>query len=194
MPQPGFQFGDHTFLDPSQTGPMSRFSAKKRQIRGAPCPTLLDGIAREATGESAAATELFKGNFCGHNEPTMTIFDIVIDGKHELEITGFADEQTEEGGNLLVLLARAAGSGGEWRVLFRREWEENQAMLDGVEPEYLSSEEVAEMEPDIARVRVAIGFEYPCDAQSRDDVSWMTIDVLDSQSSEPACVVNAELA
>jgi hypothetical protein len=194
MPDAGFTLGDHTFLHPSQTGPMSRFSDKKRQIRGAACPAFLDAVAREAGKDSAAAKELFKGKFCGHGEPTMTIFDVVIDGSHDLEVTGFADEQTEEGANLLIFLARAAGSKGDWRVLFRREWEENQAMLDGVEAEYLPHAEVAEMEPDIATVRVSIGFEYPCDAQSRDDASWMTIDILDSQSDEPACVVNAELA
>ncbi len=193
MSKAGFKFGDHTFLDPAETGPMSRFSAKKRQILGAPCPSYLDGIVREATKNSPAAKDLFEGKFCGHDEPTMTIFDIVIDGKDQIDITGFADEETEEGGNLMVFLARASGSKGDWRVLFRREWEENQATLEGIEPEFLSDEEVAELEPDIVTVRVAVGFEYPCDAQSRDEVSWITIDILDPETNQPACVVNAEL-
>jgi hypothetical protein len=188
----GFVLGDHTFLDPIENAPFSRLRAPKRQILGAPPPTYLDGIALQATPASPAAKALFTGQFCGHGEPTMTIFDIVIDGAETLEVGAIADPDDPAGKrNLPVLVARKPGS--QWRILFRREWEEAQATLEGVEVAPLSPAELASV-GSYGNGRAAIGFEYPADATSRDVVSWVAIDVLFDGNSDPGCVVNAELA
>lgn len=190
MPE-GFTLGDHRFLHPSETGPLSRFKARKRQIIGAPPPSCFDGLMREATPKSPAAKALFKGKFCGHGEPTMTIFDVVIDGEEFLEITALTDDQ-DPSANLPCLAVRKPG--GRWIALFRREWEESQATLEGVAPSPLTEAEIAQLNPDTGLGRLAVGFEYPCDATSRDCVSWMTVDALFDGNRKPSCLVNAELA
>jgi hypothetical protein len=120
--QRGFVFGDHEFLHPSENGPLERIAAPKRQILGAPPPSYLEGIAREATNSSTAAKALRVGRFCGHGEPTMTVFDVVIDGGDIVEIGAIEDPgDSEQKRNLIALVARKPGS--EWKTLFRREWE-----------------------------------------------------------------------
>lgn len=163
----------------------------ERQIRGAPPPTVLDGIVREATKSSAAAKALFKGEFCGHGEPTMTIFDVVIDGAEELDVSVIPNPE-DTGRNVIALVARKPG--GPWVTLYKREWEEAQSTLEGVRPAPLTKAELAAVSSDVERARVAIGFEYPCDATSRDCVSWMTIDLLFATKKKPMCLVDSELA
>lgn len=191
MPK-GFVLGDHQFQDPSEPGDLDRLDEPKRQILGAAPPTYLEGIAREATADSPAAQALFEGEFCGHGEPTMTVFDIVIDGSETLEIGLVPSaDQEETGSNPDVLAVRKPG--GEWIALFRGEWELAQQGLEGVARTPLTPEELEGMHPEIATGRVSIGFEYPCDATSRDEVSWLTIDLLMEGEEDPVCLVNAEL-
>lgn len=192
-PKPGFILGDHQFLHPDVNGPLSRFDAPKRQIRGAKPPTYLDGLVRESTRASPAAKALFKGEFCGHGEPTMTIFDVVIDGTDILEIVAVTDEEVDVDGPNFVLLAVRKPK-GQWYALFRREWEENATALARAESAIVQPDEIDDGATDLLTARVSIGFEYPCDAGSRDDVTWMTIDALEDGKRKPVCVVNAELA
>lgn len=187
----GFVLGDHTFLDPSENAPFSRLRAPKRQILGAPPPSYLDGIARQATPASPAARALLTGQFCGHGEPTMTIFDIVIQGVETLEIGAIPDPDAPAAGrNLPLLVARKPGS--RWRILFRGDWEEARATLENVNIA-LSPAELASI-GSFGNGRAAVGFEYPPDATSRDTVAWLAVDVLLDGQADPACVVNAELA
>ena len=96
-----------------------------------------------------------------------------------------------------VVIATKAGMirpKGKWVVLFRREWEENQATLEGVRHKTLSKAEQKRLMDQPLVGQVSIGFEYPCEATSRDCVSWLTIDVLEKRKRKPVCVVNAELA
>jgi hypothetical protein len=188
----GFQLGDHQFQDPAVAQPLQRLSAAKRQIRGALPPMYLDGVARESTKRSPAAQMLLKGKFCGHGEPTMTVFDIVVDSEIELEVNVALDEMLSQGANPLVLVARRPK--GKWVVLFRREWEENQVTLEGVRHKPLSKAEQKRFMDQPMVGQVSIGFEYPSDATSRDCVSWLTIDVLERGKRKPVCAVNAELA
>ncbi|MFG0242771.1 MAG: hypothetical protein ACF8R9_08310 [Phycisphaerales bacterium JB054] len=188
MSEAGFVLGDHRFLHPSVQGPLSRMYDPKRQIKGAPPPTYLEGRAVEAGPDSLVASALLEGRFCGHNEPTMTVFEVVIDGHADLEIGAVLGDE-----GLAILAVRAPGS-DEWFAVYRDSWAEEQQTLEGVDTPPMSAEEIAQIDPDIARGRVAIGFEYPCDATSRDCVSWMTIDALIEGQDEPGCVVNAELA
>lgn len=187
----GFVFGDHQFFGPSQNGPISRLTAPKKQIHTAPPPTYLDGYAVESTKKSKSATMLLKGKFCGHGEPTMTVFDIVIDGETELEISALSAPENPDA-NVPLLAVRKPG--GKWFALFRREWEERSMMLEGVKQKAVSRKEAAVLDEETLRGEVSIGFEYPCDAGSRDDVSWVTIDVFSAGKKKPWCAVNAELA
>lgn len=194
MSRVGFKLGDHQFLHPSQNGPLSRLREPKRQIKGAPPPTYLDGRAEEARPDSPVARDLFEGGCCGHGEPTMTIFEVVIDGHRTLELGAVMDEEDEAyERNMLLMAVRAPGS-DRWFALFRREWEDAMETLTGVTDRPLTPEEVASIHPDIATARVAIGFEYPCDADSRDCVSWLTIDALFEGDDEPRRQIDAELA
>ena len=187
-----FVLGDHTFVDSNENAPLSRLSAPKRQILGAPPPTFLTGIARAASPASPTAKALYSGEFCGHGEPTMTIFEIVIDGAEMLEVGAVTDANDPDGRrNLPLLLARKPG--GEWRVLCRREWEDARSTLVNVGPTSLSLAERAAV-VSYGMGRVAIGFEYPADATAVDEVSWVAIDVLLAGEEAPGCVVNAELA
>lgn len=187
----GFTLGNHTFLHPSVNGPMSRHTAPKRQILGAPPPAYLEGLVREATKQSPAAKELLRGKFCGHSEPTMTVFDVVIDGTDMLEVSGIPDAEDEER-NVQLLACRVPG--GRWVPLFRNTWEELQQTLEGVTPEPVSESEAEQLEVAMMVGRVSIGFEYPCDATSRDTVTWLTVDVLFDGQKKPQCVVDAEMA
>jgi len=194
MANQGFVFGTHQFLHPSVNGPISRLHDPKRQIKGAPPPTYLDGLARESTDKSVAAAALHKGEFCGHGEPTMTIFDVVIDGDGDLEVDAIIDDACDENGaNPLIVAARRQGQ-SDWHVLFERAWDERSMMLTDVRSRKLTSEEVEELGGEPLHGKVAIGFEYPCDAQSRDDVTWLTIDVLEDGKRKPTCIVDAEMA
>ncbi|NUQ53955.1 MAG: hypothetical protein HUU19_14825 [Phycisphaerales bacterium] len=185
----GFVLGDHTFLVPGVAGPASRLRAPKKAIRGAIPPTYLDGLVRESSPKSPAAVELFRGKFCGHAEPTMAIFDLVIEGEQDLEVSVIAPEDE---GNVPLMVARRPG--GSWFTLFRRTWEDEQNGLVGVRQSPPTKKEEALFRPHIRTGRVSIGFEYPCDADSRDSVSWLTIDALFEPGTKPLCAVDAEMA
>ena len=121
----------------------------------------------------------------------MTIFDIVIDGETELEISALSAPQSPDS-NVPLLAVRKPG--GTWIAIFRREWEERCMMLEGVKRKAMPKKETAVLDEETVRGKVSIGFEYPCDAGSRDDVSWVTIDVFSAATKTPWCAVNAELA
>ncbi|MFG0284524.1 MAG: hypothetical protein ACF8R7_08900 [Phycisphaerales bacterium JB039] len=188
----GFTLGNHTFLEPGQQGRSERFSDPPIVIEGAEPPSYLAGRVRLALLDSAAAAMLLEGDFGGHGEPTVAVFDVILDGHEELEISVLIDDPDEEAG-FAAVVARPPG-GAEWFALFRRDWEEAQATLEGVEAEPLTADEAAAISDDVARGRVAIGFEYPCDADSRDCVSWISIDVALDDDDEPQRLVDAELA
>jgi hypothetical protein len=193
MAQSGFTLGDHTFADPSKALPIAR-GGKPRQIRGAVPPTAFEGLLREAGPTSPAAAELRNGKFCGHGETTMTIFDVVINGQDVLEFSAITDEACEQGrGNAPVVVVRVPGE-EHWTVVFRSAWEEGQQGLLGCERGALTAEESAAVRQPPGVGRVSIGFEYPGDARSRDDVSWLTLDFLPEGEAQPMCLIDAELA
>lgn len=195
MAKRGFKMGNHVFLDPSINGPLSRLRAPKKQISGAPAPSYLDGLVREASKKSSAARELLKGKFCGHGEPTMTVYDIVI-GEHEvIEISGVMDKRTmQDGDNPALVVVRAPEAGSDWHILFDRSWSDELKMLAGARQRRIKASEKRELEKNKGLARVSIGFEYPCDATSRDDASWLAIDALVEGGPKPGCIVSAEIA
>lgn len=195
MSQAGFRLGDHTFLAPGEAGSLDRCEEPKRQILGAQPPTYLDGLVRESTVSSAAAKVLRKGDFCGHGEPTMTIFDLVIDGSTEVEVCVIMDKEVEEGANFPVVVARNPATNSPWFVIFKREWEERQETLVGVCKEVLDEGQVGRLDEERIVGSVSVGFEYPCDADDRDCVTWLAIDMLSKVfGRKPRCIVSAELA
>lgn len=194
-PPEGVALGNHRFYSPKQTAPMSRMFADKKQILGMPPPACFKGLVREATPNSPAAAALYEGKFCGHDEPTMGIFDVVIDGTDVVEIGWVPDPDDEDQEyNIPLVVARAPG--GEWHAIFRHQWEEGQATLEGFTREPLTPDELDALteSENRAKGRVSIGFEYPADATSADCVTWLTIDVLFEGEPAPVCIVNARLA
>lgn len=143
--------------------------------------------------KSPAASELYKGHWRGHREPTITIFDVVIDGVDQVEVGAVQEsEAAQENPNPRLLVVRKRN--GKWMTLFRREWEESRRTLESIPPVALTEAEIARITPFEGLARVAIGFEYPCDASSRDCVSWIAIHALPNDEAEPVYLVDAELA
>jgi hypothetical protein len=151
---------------------------------------------REAAPDSIAARDLREGAWCGHGEPTLTIFDVVIDGQDLLELSTIQDPKDKRGErNHPVVVVRPVG-GKTWLPIFRREWEERQETLNGVTFKPLTAKEAASVrEKEVPlRGRLSVGFEYPCDADSRDAVSWVEIHVVPEGRNECHCLASAELA
>ena len=95
--------------------------------------------------------------------------------------------------NHLTVVVRKPGTSG-WTPIFRREWADRQETLSGVLFEPLTEREQAAVDDHPMLARVAIGLEYPCDAGSRDDVTWIEVHMLSGDDDEPHCLVSAELA
>lgn len=215
MATAAFRLGDHQFISPEENAPQSRLEQKNRRpIRGATPPSHLMGVAVEARGDGPSAA-LMNGEFCGHGEPTFTVFDIEIDGSRELEIAIetddelMLDEEDEDGEEgeapIRRLLARSPGSDGPWTVIHDATWgvdDEGMRTFPWCPPrvEVDSDGEIEPVmtddgEPHLARL--SIGLEYPPDAQSAGDVSWvvvmgMPIDVKDAEGV--FCLVDEEMA
>ena len=200
MAQKPFTLGNHTFITSDQNGPMSRFDVKKRTpISGAAPPGFLTGHCRPATS-TKAAKNLLKGNFCGHGEPTFTVFEVVIGGAEKLELAAIMPSEDSETPDPELLMARKLGADGPWLVLFDQNWADDSGSFrlpSTTVWRTVSDEEHEELDDDGAIVegQLAIGFEYPCDAAAVDDVSWITVDVWpDGHKGEPIVVVDCEAA
>lgn len=190
----GFKLGDHQFLTPAEPSSIDRLDAPKRQIKGAPPPACLEGLVREATEASPAALDLLEGACCGHGEPTLTAFDVVIDGVDVLEVSVIIDREDKKlKRNFPAVVVRPPGTTA-WTPIFRREWEDRQETLRGVAFTPLSAQEQGAVSKDVKLARVAIGFEYPCDAESRDDACWVEVHILEEGVDEVGTLASAELA
>ncbi len=191
MASTGFTLGTHTFITPDITAPLSRLGKPKGPISGAVPPRFIAGVSRESTTSSSAA-ELKKGIFCGHGEPTYTVFDIVIDGRDRLETLAIYSKENEgQAVDPERLLVRAEGTKGPWLVLLDSAW--TGEFGDLVLPE---RPVLVDHDPQGHFVAsFSVGFEYPPDAQHVDDVSWYTADcVMDDMGEKktPYVVVNRE--
>lgn len=201
MPGTGFILGDHQFYGPNDGAPPHAIGTKTKRITGAPPPTCLDGLVVESLGKTNPAKKLVKGKFCGHGEPTFTVFDVVIDGVDELEFGAIEYSPEEEASQVIdeeagpwVLAVRIPGASGPWHVIFRREWEERSETLSHILRTELSRDEEARLLPEIMVGRASVGLEYPADANSRDEATWMTIVADLNGLPKGAHIVDAELA
>lgn len=200
QPPRGWTMGDHQFFAPEQPGPLERMEMPPRQILGATPPSCFQGIVREAIADSPVNRLIRKGKWCGHMEPTFTAFDIVIDGHEEVEVSAILeppiDESAEEDPDdpPLPRLIAARAPGGPWHALFRHEWAEQQNALRNITKAGCTPEESAQLDEATDPVRAAVGFEYPCDAESPDDASWMILDFLLKGEKKVVTVVHDELA
>lgn len=204
MPASGFRLGDHTFLAPGEDAPLSRLRKSKGRgpIAGAAAPGWLGGCIAAGVDADGPAQGLLDGEFCGHREPTFTVFDLELDGTREIELAVEQDEDEEaadkeEGGRVLRVLGRGAGSGAAWTVLFDRAWidwerEDGPAGCPG-ERVLVPAAEVKSA-VDGERQRVAVGLEYPCDAGSAAEVSWMTVLFTPVGEDEVFVVLDEEMA
>ena len=113
------------------------------------------------------AALMMTGEFCGHGEPTFTVFDLVLDGSREFELS----LPFEPGEEPTVQIRSIAGQ-GDWKSLFSiRHLFPNACYQPGGAPPQPVMDEHSNLIP----VRAAIGFEYPPDAASVDEVSWIAI-------------------
>lgn len=180
-----FRMGDHEFIEPGGSAPIDRmFATNKRPIRGAIPPHWLHGIAFEAV-PTGPARQLVDGAFCGHGEPTFGVFDIVMTGVPELELA-----LSEEAGSRRIL-ARPAG-GREWVILHDSRWFAPSGGQNAppTAPSAAAGSDIAPCKNHagkVSRFRISVGYEYPVECQSENDVSWVTfaMECLDDDSSGP---------
>ncbi len=182
----GFRLGDHQFVEPPASGPLSRlWQQQRRPIQGAPPPAFLTGFVEPPLGDGPSA-ELEDGGFCGHGEPTYTVFDLVLDGQRELNIALPIEDADEP-----TLLVRVAGSEEPWRKVFslHEAFPYCGYRAGGQAPQPLVDEQGA-----IVSARAAVGCEYPCDAEKVDDVSWVAVAIEYGPQRERAVVFSRETA
>lgn len=212
MAQTAFRLGDHQFISPEEDAPLSRLDQKDRKpIRGATPPSHLAGLVVEARGDGPSAS-LMNGEWTGHGEPTFTVFDVEIEGSHNVEMAVETDEEIDEeemeeddeGPMIRRVLVRGAGSDGPWTVIHDVTWgvdEEGGQTFPWCPPEPVIDDD-EEIEPvttedgEPETFRVSIGLEYPPDAQSVGDVSWVTVVAVgvEGEEEEVFCVMSEEMA
>lgn len=181
----GFQLGDFTFYSPTENAPLDRRGLRPaRPLQGATPPSWVRDFVQESA-EDGPAEFMWSGGFCGHGEPAYSVFDVVIDGDTWLECATVG-----EPGSLERLLARPAGSTGAWRVIFDR-----QRVVECASPSTgirtVPAGEVAAPNA-TRRVRLAIGFEYPIDCDSAEQVSWFAVAALPAKG-DPIVLADEEL-
>ncbi len=205
-----FRLGDHTFNPDDGTlmagddveAFLSRLEAPPKRILGAEPPSAFAGFCREAR-EDLVSSALREGACCGHNG-AYTVFDVVIEGEDVLEILvlgeeGLDDEDGEFEAPVLVL-ARPRGSEGRWLVVFDPAWDSGGSPTNMPDSPRLVDTPVSLDDEDLAQVReqpgkLSIGFEYPSEATSVNDVSWIAVHALpaDGEAPEPFEVVSYEM-
>lgn len=181
-----FKLGNHVFGTGSKP--------PKGPLVGALSPSFIAAYTKVATG--SASKELTKGKFCGHGEPTFTVFDIAINGSTELEVAAWMG--TSETDDPELLLARVPGVGTRWLTLFNQKWFAPTGNLNlPSTPEWIDIKPGDErIDPEgLVIASLAIGFEYPSDAQNENDISWMTIDGWpQGHKGKPIVLVDVEVA
>jgi len=166
----GFRLGDFEFPTGDGPFPMSRREMRPdRPILGALPPPWLAGCVRESK-QAGPAAELWTGDWRGHGEPAYTVFDVMLSGSEWLEI---AAEEGDSG--IGILMARPAGSSSDWTVLYDLSWFNGSQRPAG--PQRIPAERgVASPGPTgSTRLKAALGFEYPIDCTSVDEVSWIAV-------------------
>jgi hypothetical protein len=183
-----FRLGDHEFHDPDETSSsIDAFTVgyPRRPIRGAAPPSFLAAFAVEAAADGPAAA-LLDGEFCGHGEPTFTIFELALDGERNLNLS-----VPLEAGDEPTVLARPASGAGPWRKLFSVPEVFPFSGCDaGGEP----PKPVADDQGQPIPLRAAIGCEYPSDASGVDEISWLAIAIEYGPKRERAIVFSYETA
>ncbi len=157
-------------------------------------PTFLSGLVHPAV--SNASEELKKGKFCGHGEPTFAVFDIAIDEQVELELAAWMGNSETQDPELL--LARVPGTGTKWLTLFNQKWftpEGNLKLPDSPQWIEVPLDDKRIDSKGLVIASLAIGFEYPSDAQNENDISWLTIDAWPKgHKGKPVVLVDVETA
>lgn len=184
---PGFRLGDHEFYDPTGSpAPLDRLDQPNRSpIKNAPPPTFLADYTINADPDGPSAV-LLDGKHCGHGEPTFTVFDLAINGERDLYLAVPYHNEDEP----TVKLKLATGDEPWKQLLALHEAFEFYHYQGQGEPPQPVADEAGNPIP----LRAAICCEYPCDAQSVDDVSWIVIAVQYGPAKEHAIVFSEETA
>ncbi len=174
----GFQLGNHVFLPQGAPAPLSRLAlAQRSPISGAKPPACLERVAQSG---GPGPTELLRnGEFCGHGEPTYSVFDLIIEGDRELEVSIIPAED----GGTERFLARPAKRRGDWVVVYSRAWCSEGRLTGEVQTVPADAAEHAIDPSGHSRFRIAIGLEYPPDCASADDVTWIAVAVESTSGS-----------
>lgn len=159
-----FKMGDHEFIEPGQLAPLDRVDQQPRApIQGAVPPDHLADVLQEADPNGPARL-LLDGRFCGHGEPTYGVFD-VAGSQTGLELWWGEAESTAR------VMAREPGA--EWFELFdssrHPQGSPTERQADLGSPEPMASPQGA------TKFQISVGFEYPVECTSQDDVSWIAI-------------------
>ena len=183
----GFTLGDFTFVHPSVNAPLSRFRDPKRRIRGAMPPTYLQPYLRDAV-LPGPADALSDAGFCGHREPTFAIFDVVLNGKSEMEF-GVQDADGPDRG---VCVRPAGGDESDWVLLIR----DSLAFTDLAQATARPTKPVTRFshpEQDVTEVAVALGFEYPPDCGSENEPTWVAVAISRMDRTHATIIYECEL-
>ncbi len=166
----GFKLGDHEFLVPGgAAAPLSRLTQKNRSpIAGAEPPSFIAEVCREAELNGPVGA-LIDGSFCGHGEPTFSVFDLVVDGDPDVQLALPYEDNAEPA--IMPRPGSAADDDG-WSHMIRLHEHFDGFAFDGAGP---SPQPVTDHDGNIVTLRAAIGFEYPPDATSVDDITWLAI-------------------
>ncbi len=182
-----FRLGDHEFLEPGgPPAPLDRHLQRPRKpIVGAVAPSFVERLAVPPLPDGPAAL-LLDGSYCGHGEPTFTVFDLAIEGSREVELAVPFEDPDEPSVRL-----RPAGSDGPWQTLLALHELFEYCTYDGSGN---PPQPITDQSGHILPVRVAIGFEYPVEAISAEDVSWVAIAIEYGAEREQAIVLSMETA
>ena len=177
MANQGFRMGEHVFLAAADDAPLSRFADRRgRPLQGAIPPDYLADKVRVAA-RSGPAELLWSGRFCGHGEPTYGVFVLVCGECDTFELKLAGSGPSDRGATPPYVLARPTGRSVDWFPIYdlRRHPAAEGRWLEGVEEPEI--DEIAYSPSGETRFRVALGFEYPADCVSANDVSWYALGV-----------------
>lgn len=184
-----FRLGDFTFIVPGTRAALDRRNMRpQRPLLGADPPVWLDGLVREAV-EQGPAELLWDGDFRGHGEPAYSVFDVIVEGSHLLDVCLLQNAEGES-----TLTVRPANSSGRWHVLYKTSWFRTATQPAGSET--LAPELCSPMAgpTDRTEMRMAIGFEYPIECTSRNDVSWVAVAIQEDGVAESVYLIDEELS
>lgn len=185
MPK-GFRLGNFQFFDPSEAAPLDRRRLRPDEpLRGAPPPDWLAGLVFEAAN-TGPATLLWRGDWRGHGEPAYSVFGV---GGSSCDTVQLAALQHDALGDTVLV---RESDGAPWSILHATNWFPLAAIPAGGQSLPPTAANPITGPDGGTQMRLAIGFEYPIDCSSQNEVGWVAIAALEPRGT-PFIVFEAEL-